>query len=205
MNIRWFRAVMSVILTLALLSSVTVGVAPPAMAQPPQVITGPFQGNFGTPPSMGSYEQMPPPQYQVTPPAPSPLPAPISDRGRPATPGMCTSQTYQTLAIPRGLEVRQVATQTTMIPGTTPEKETQRAIETMMRPDMDGLSPIEAAFQMAAGHGVGLAQSVFEPPPYAMKPPTQDVLPYVPVTAPVPTTTPRRYPFEKVRTVSNCR
>ena len=190
MKIRWFRAVVSVVLTLALLSSGTLGVVPSAVAQQTQVITGPFQGNFGNAPSIGSYEQLPPPQYQVTPPTGPSLPAPIADRGRPATPGMCTSQTYQTLAIPRGLEVRQVATQTTMIPGVTAEKEAQRTVETMARPDMDGLSPIEAAFQVAAtGNGSGLAQAVFDPPPYAVKPSTQEVLPYVPVTAPVAMTT----------------
>jgi protein involved in polysaccharide export with SLBB domain len=98
---------------------------------------------------------------------------------------VCTSQTYQTLAVPRGPEIRSVATKTTIVPATggAASEKPEAKKEEVARPDLDALSPIEASFQVGTAPGQGLAQLVFEPP----RPRVQDVvIPYMPVTAASP-------------------
>ena len=197
MGIRRFRAIVSVVLAVALaMPSVTV--VPTATAQP-QGILGqtPAGGGAGVfnpmMPYMGNDfwlgPAQPPPIYQT-----APLPVqqtPVDERLRPTpiTPGLCTSQTYQTLAVPRGPEVRNVGTRVTPITtqSGTPEKNAADAAktETVLRADLDALSPIEASFQMPAGSGQPLAQIVFEGPrPHAAGP--EPVQPYVPLPVSLP-------------------
>jgi protein involved in polysaccharide export with SLBB domain len=191
-KIRWFRAVVSVSLALALLLPSAVVTVPSARAQqgagygapmgvpggyPPGGFGGGdfgFGGGFGY--GAGFY-----PSY----PAPTPPPLSTADRG-PVTPGVCTSQTYQTLAVPRGAEVRNVAIKTTATQ-TTSEFGTKADIkkEEIPRPDLDALSPIEAAFQVGATPGHALAQIVFD----AARPvsgATQPPAPYMPIALPTP-------------------
>src|SRR5207247_2594824 len=123
MEIRRLRAVVSVILALALLLPNAVITVPSARAQQGPGFGGPMgmPGGYGQPGGFGGgdfgfgggfgygagfYPSYPPP--------PAALP-PSLDKGS-AAPGVCTSQTYQTLAIPRGPEIRTVATKSTITP-----------------------------------------------------------------------------------------
>ena len=160
MEIRRLRAVVSVILALALLLPSAVVTVPSARAQQGPGFGGPMgmPGGYGQPGGFGGggdfgfgggfgYGAGFYPSYPAPPPSPSSGP----DKGSVA-PGVCTSQTYQTLAVPRGPEVRTVATKSTVTPGST-EAGTKADIkrEEMARPDLDALSPIEAACRKARG------------------------------------------------------
>ena len=175
MGIRRFRAVVSVAVMLALLMP-SAAVVPSARAQQGilgQVPQGGGAGVFN--PMMPSLSNdfwlgpaQAPPIYQT-----APLPVqqtPVDERLRPSpmAPGLCTSQTYQTLAVPRGSEVRNAATKVTPITtqSGTPEKNVGEVAktETMQRADLDAISPIEASFQMPGGSSQALAPLIFEPP-----------------------------------------
>ena len=168
MKIRWFRAVISVVLALALLVPSAVVTVPSARAQSPGFAPPMSPGAYGPGGMAGDYTfgngfgyGAFPPVYNPAPVSPQ-TPSFTTDKG-PAAPGVCTSQTYQTLSVPRGPEVRTVATKTTVTPANAEagsKGETKK--EEMARPDLDALSPIEAAFQVGAAPGQGLAQLVFE-------------------------------------------
>ena len=193
MEIRRLRAVVSVILALALLLPNAVITVPSARAQQGPGFGGPMgmPGGYGQPGGFGGgdfgfgggfgygagfYPSYPPP--------PAALP-PSLDKGS-AAPGVCTSQTYQTLAIPRGPEIRTVATKSTITPASA-ESGTKADVkrEEMARPDLDALSPIEAAFQVAVTPGQALAQVVFDSP-RAFSPGQEQPVPYTPVTLSTP-------------------
>ena len=189
MRIMRFRSILSAILALALLMPTGVSMVPIATAkQGPgfgqSAPGGGFGGGWGQP--FGGYSDFgfgfSPQPYQGYQPPPQALPQQQTGeviRQTPLPPGVCTSQTYQTLAIPRGPEIRNVGTK----PGA-PEKDKPGAREDIMRPDLDALSPIEAAFQVAASPTQGLTQVVFEPP----RPPVaSETAPYNPVLPTVPT------------------
>jgi protein involved in polysaccharide export with SLBB domain len=90
-------------------------------------------------------------------------------------PGVCTSQTYQTLAVPRGPEVRNISIKSTV--GANSEDKDKK--EEILRPDLDALSPIEASFQVGTSPGQALGALVFEAP----RPATgSDPVPYTPVS-----------------------
>lgn len=195
MRIRRFRGVVSVVLALALLSP-SAAVVPSARAQSGPGGVGQLAPNGGTGqfqslmPGLSTeyWMQSPqaPPAYQT-----APLPVqqtPVDERLRPAAmaPGLCTSQTYQTLAVPRTAEVRTVGTKPTPIHGQASTKEEKLAematkSETILRPDLDALSPIEASFQMA-GPSQPLAQVVFDAPRPANAP-AEAVQPYMPLSS----------------------
>jgi protein involved in polysaccharide export with SLBB domain len=182
MRIRQFRAVVSVLLALALLSP-SAAIVPSATAQQnfgpmpgfPYGVSPFGENTFGVPQPIPSYQAVPPAAQQ---------PPPEQFRQGPMAPGLCTSQTYQTLAVARGPEVRNVGTKTTVISaggGSTEKVDAKK--EEILRPDLDALSPVEASFQIAAGAGQSL-QSVFETP----RPPatSEQPAPYVPIpTTPV--------------------
>jgi len=120
---------------------------------------------------------VPMPTYQMAPP-PSPAGPSMTERAS-SVPGVCTSQTYQTLAIPKGNEFRTVATKTTIVPGNLESgTKTDAKKEDIARADLDALSPIEAAFQVGVTPGQSLGQLVFEPPRPVLV--SQDPQPYVP-------------------------
>ena len=196
MRIRRFRGVVSVVLALALLSP-SAAVVPSASAQAGPGGVGQLAPNGGTGqfqslmPGLSTeyWMQSPqaPPAYQT-----APLPVqqpPVDERLRPVAmaPGLCTSQTYQTLAVPRTAEVRTVGTKPTPINAQASTKEEKLAemaatkSETILRPDLDALSPIEASFQMA-GPSQPLAQVVFDAPRPANAP-AEAVQPYMPLSS----------------------
>jgi hypothetical protein len=151
MEIRRFRAVVSVVLSLAL-AMPSVAVVPSAGAQQAQGFAAPPVP--GMPQGLGT--QMPgfptdywlgSPQYPNAPspppqPAPTPLPTEYGQRPAPLAPGLCSSQTYQTLAVPRGPEVRNVATKMTLSSAGGEKPSGEGKLETIARPDLDALSPI---------------------------------------------------------------
>ena len=189
MRIRQFRALISVVLTLALVLS---SVVPSAIGQQPpgQVGVPGLPGQPGAPGAatdfwFGGLQQVPPQNYQ------NPQPAvPPATSGAPAQtalpPGVCTSQTYQTLVVPRGPEIRNIATRNTVVsaavPGSDKLKEEPRS-ETVTRADLDALSPIEASFQVVTPD-VGLAGAVFES---SRRNAVPEPVPYVPVSMTTPT------------------
>ena len=183
MEIRRFRAVISVVLVLAL-ALPNVGVmAPLAEAQSSPGFLSPGYGYTQSPGMMGmdafGPQILPVPTYQVPSTAPS---ASGIERLAPIPPGLCTSQTYQTLAVPRGPEVRTVAlkNQSGKPQSGTPAKNELRK-EDGPRMDLDALSPIEASFQVGPPPGgQSLTQLVFDPPPAQQT--TQEPTPYMPVT-----------------------
>jgi protein involved in polysaccharide export with SLBB domain len=136
--------------------------------------------------SSPQYPNAPSPPAQA---APAPLPTEYGQRPAPLAPGLCTSQTYQTLAVPRSPEVRQLATKTTLSTGGTEKPSGEGKIESVARPDLDALSPIEASFQMPTTPGQPLAQAVFDPPRPPVSP-SETVQPYVPVGSVAPMTMP---------------
>jgi protein involved in polysaccharide export with SLBB domain len=149
--------------------------APPAYGQP-TTPGGAYPGSFGPPlGGFGSdFSFGPGTPYQGYQPPPQVDPRQHTGevlRQTPLPPGVCT---YQTLAVPRGPEVRNVGTK----PG--PDKDKATAREDILRPDLDALSPIEAAFQVAVTPGQGLTQVVFDPPRSA--PSVPETVPYTPVT-----------------------
>jgi protein involved in polysaccharide export with SLBB domain len=96
-------------------------------------------------------------------------------------PGICTSQTYQTLAVPRSSEVRNIGLKSTV--GAPFEDKDKR--EEILRPDIDALSPIEASFQTAPGSSSSLGNLVFD----TLRPASassEAVAPYMPVSASTP-------------------
>jgi protein involved in polysaccharide export with SLBB domain len=185
MRIRRFRAAVSVVLACALLMPGVV--VPPASAQAPGFMQPGMPGGGFSPfagSTMGDFgfnNSIAPPQPYVTQPAPVPGSQTTTDivRQSPMPPGLCTSQTYQTLAIPRGPEIRNVATK----PGSDPKDEKKE----MLRPDLDALSPIEASFQVAPGPSQALANVVFDAAVPAASG-SESVVPYAPVSSspPVP-------------------
>jgi len=199
MRIIRFRAVVSSLLVLAMLGPG--GMLPVSRAGAQQVPgfgqpTGPSVGGYGYPSGgfsqpgfgMGSgfdfgfapgYQ----PGYQMFPQQPS-QPGP-TDRNRSMVPGICTSQTYHTLAVPRPApEVKTVAMGRPDSPNPDPDKKT----EDLQRPELfDMLSPIEAAFQMKTPSGERLVEAVFEPAQSVIVSRSASA-PYVPVTnVPPPT------------------
>jgi protein involved in polysaccharide export with SLBB domain len=175
---------MSVILALTMLVP-TVGGVPLASAQVATPGFGPQPQNpgLGQPYGAPGYGQDPnwipnmnQPSYQWGY-QPQPPSQPVTRTGS-ATPGLCTSQTYQTLSVPRGgnnPEVRMIAARTE---GDKPD--TKRASEETARPDLDALSPIEAAYQVLSIPGQAVGHVVFEPQRVMH---AADPVPYVPVTA----------------------
>jgi protein involved in polysaccharide export with SLBB domain len=161
----------------------TVGGVPLAAAQTPgstpaltpQYPNPGFYGGYSQDPSgYPTFNQQPYPQWAL-PPQLHP-----ATRVGPTTPGLCTSQTYQTLSFPRGTENPEVRTVSVKAPTSEGDKSDAIKSEAAGRPDLDALSPIEAAYQVVSTPGQSLRQAVFEPSP---APRLADAVPYVPVTA----------------------
>ena len=193
MRIRRFRAVVSVVLALALLSPSMIVTVPAARAQMPGGIPGMGGGGFSG--GMGGYSNdmyppfgysMPMPGYAVPPPGATAGQG--VDRQGPAVPGVCTSQTYQTLSVPRGPEVRTVATKSTTVSAAETGGKAEVKKEELSRPDLDQISPIEAAFQVGVAPAQSLGSLVFD----AQRPvaATTETTPYTPVS--ISTTTPQQ-------------
>jgi protein involved in polysaccharide export with SLBB domain len=194
MRIRQFRAILSVLLTLALLlpnaaipvaraqASGAPGSPPGTPAVQPGLPGGGVDFGFGYQPSpfpdkVGERRAVPGSEYASTP-----------ARGGALAPGTCTSQTYTTLAVPRGPEVRQIGVKSTV--GAPPESRDK--VEEVLRPDLDALSPIEAAFQTSPSSTTSLGAIVFET---QRAPQAQDVVsPYTPIAvmSPAPAAAPAR-------------
>ena len=190
MRIRRFRAAVSVVLTLALLlPNIVVAVAPahaqtappPAPAAPTYNSTPGLSVDFG--PAV-----IQTPTYPASPGSahtPSKL-----DQSRLAASGICTTQTYHTVAVPRASgEVRTVGTKPPSSgktpPGMPPGMDPRR--DELFRAELEVLSPIEAAFQVGPSTtGKGLGNIVFDPAPPA-NPSNQEPIPYMPVTLGYPT------------------
>jgi len=195
MRIRRFRGILSVILALTMLLPSFHDVVPAASAQtgataPVLVVQAepgqsggmtPYGAPLGSDPTTlyhGVPQQQPhqwAPQW-----TPAQQPTPGVARGGPAMPGLCTSQTYQTLAVPwpgRTAEVR-------IIGGTagsdSDKVDAKMAAEGAARPNLDALSPVEAAFQVETPPGQALGQMVFDGP---RPPQVTELSPYTPVSA----------------------
>jgi polysaccharide biosynthesis/export protein len=180
MKIRQFRAAVSVVLVLALVLP-NASMLPLAEAQMPNYLTpGLGYTQPGFPIDTFGPQILPVPTYQL-PPQPSPS-ANAAERLAPSAPGLCTTQTYQTLSVPRAAEVRTVAARTSA--GRPPQPATPTKSDTKKedgpRADLDALSPIEAAFQIGPSSGQSLNQIVFDPPPAPQT--SQEPTPYMPVT-----------------------
>jgi protein involved in polysaccharide export with SLBB domain len=189
MRSNWFRAVVSVVLAVVMMLPATV----PALAQtgagPGGTQWAPFPGGqFGAPGFGNDFGMMPMPYAQPQPyyapalPAPGPA-ADSSSRPQMAAPGICTSQTYQTLTYPgQTSQVRTVAARSAAQPAARDrERESDdRKTADVVRTDLDALSPIEASFQAGQAPAPALTQAVFgQQSAAATAPPTV----YVPVTA----------------------
>jgi len=178
MRINRFRSAVSAMLALALLLPNVVVMVPGARAQQapaygqPGALMPTYPGSYGPP--MGNlhsdFSFGPGTPYQGYQPPPH-----VDPRLHAGEIRVCTSQTYQALAVPRGPEVRNVGTK----PGGL-DKDKASAREDILRPDLDALSPIEASFQVAVTPGQGLTQVVFDPPRTA--PAVPEAVPYTPVT-----------------------
>jgi protein involved in polysaccharide export with SLBB domain len=132
--------------------------------------------------------------YQFTPQQPTyqwapqtmPPPQPPPSRVGPSTPGLCTSQTYQTLSLPRPEKGGELRTVAATVGSDTVKAEAKKGAEESGRPDLDALSPVEAAYQVVTAPGQTIGQVVFDPPRPSQAP---EPLPYVPVSStglPVP-------------------
>jgi polysaccharide biosynthesis/export protein len=192
MRIRRFRVVVSLALTVVLLLP-SMLVPPSARAQQGPAASQSIPGfGFGYPggymPSFSTeqgggdltFGSAPMPSVPQTPSRPTPS-TPDASRFAPAPPGLCTSQTYQTLMFPRSLEARNPGTKTpvTTVGIASGSEKPDMKKEDVARPDLEALSPIEASFQVVQSPGQGLSQLVFERP----RTPAQDVvMPYMPVS-----------------------
>jgi protein involved in polysaccharide export with SLBB domain len=185
MRIRWFRTITRAVLALAMLMPTTAVMTPRVAAQQapmfgqqmaPGAPFGPMTGAFSADMILGHTPM--PPSYPA--PAPQSAPGTGDDRPRqtPLPPGVCTSQTYQTLAVPRSPEIRKVGTKP-VYGGNLEKDKDPKKFEELLRPDLDALSPVEASFQIVSTPGQALANVVFEPSRPA---PTSEVTPYVPVS-----------------------
>ncbi len=196
MIIRQLRMCISVVLTLALILP---NLMPVPMASAQQMGGGsptgtgaPGQGGMGGGLDFGFGYQpgfYPPAQnqnYQMQQSQTTPLAA---LQQTPQAPGVCTSQTYQTLAVPRGPEVRSIATKTTFIPvsgDSSSSRSGEARKEDVPRPDLDALSPIEASFQVGTSPGQTVGALVFDAPRPAVGA-AEPVIPYTPVSLSTPT------------------
>ena len=193
MRIRRFQTVVSLVLTLALLLPHALVAVGPAEAQlaPPATSIGIPGVSSGTPAEFGPTVI----QTPSFPAAPGTSAKTVDLQAKAAAAGLCSTQTYHTVAVPRTPDVKTVSAQRAPGVAARPQQPPTPAPTSPVaagadrrrledpRVDVEILSPIEAAFQVGPGTGKSLASIVFDPAQAPTQPqaPTETA-PYMPVT-----------------------